>query len=164
MTRNYKQLHSLLGQQKGAKTMGLNVMKCKMAQEISRGRTTEVKQLNDSEYNALISNLKNTSVIANKLDKARKRVIASIFGFFNLIEKPISIEYVKAIAVRATGDGCKSFNAIPESKLRAIYNEFLRQQKVVKRIGTEKAILKMPKSILSLCGIELKVKHIKGNC
>ncbi len=164
MTRNYKQLHVLLKQQPGAGMIDVSDLKIDLAFRFSSGRTQSVKQLTDNEYKSLISTLKRNSVITNKMDRLRKRTIASIFGFFNLIDKQVTLNYVKGIAVRAAGGDCKSFNAISETKLRAIYNEFLRQQKVVNNIGKVEAIAKMDASLLSLCGIQISVKQTKGAC
>jgi hypothetical protein len=164
MTRNYKQLYTLLRQQPGAENRSARVLGFDLVSQFSQGRTQDVKLLKDTEYKELIASLRQSSGKRQKMDRLRKRVIASIFGFFKLVGKEVTIAYVKAIAVRAAGRGCDNFNRISESKLRAIYNEFLRQQEVVRNIGREEAIRNMDASLLALCGIEVKVKKAKGAC
>lgn len=69
-------------------------------------------------------------------DKWRKRVMASIFGYFALIgRKNVDAVYVKQIACRAAGDGYTLFNTIPVDRLRAIYHSFKNQSDVFKRSG-----------------------------
>lgn len=64
-----------------------------------------------------------------KLNKARKRVIASIFGWRASMGAPADMNLVKAIACRAAEvpEGYAlnvRFNSIPEEKLRSLYNAF----------------------------------------
>jgi site-specific recombinase XerD len=164
MIRNYKQFYALLNQQSGIDKIGVNAMKFDLANQFSEGRTRDIKELKDSEYSELIKSLRQNSNKGKRLNSWRKRVIASIFGFFELTNKETTITYVKAIAVRAAGSKCNGFNDISEPKLRAIYNEFLRQQEIVKRIGLEKALLEINPSLLAMCGIEIKVNKHSGTC
>ncbi len=164
MSRNYRQLHVLLKQQPGAEMLDISDFKIDLAFRFSSGRTQDVKRLTDAEYNALVGSLRRNSMRTNKMDKLRKRVLASMFGFFKLIDKPVTLNYVKAIAVRAAGNKCNNFNNISESKLRAIYNEFLRQQKVVNNIGKIEAIAQMDPNLLRISGIQVTVKETKGAC
>jgi hypothetical protein len=164
MTRNYKQFFSLLNQQSDVDKIGAKKLKFELVNQFSHGRTSDLKELKELEYSELIKHLRQNSYKGKRINSWRKRVIASIFGFFNLTEKQATIEYVKAIAVRAAGSKCDCFNDIPESKLRAIYNEFLRQQEIVKRIGLENAILELNPNILAMCGIEFKINNKTASC
>ena len=69
----------------------------------------------------------------NSLDKWRKRVIASVFGWFKLVGKPVEMDYVKGVACRAAG--YKSFNAIPADKLRSLYHTFTHKSKIFRDTG-----------------------------
>ncbi len=165
--RNYRQLYYLINQHPALMNYeNANELKYELVHQVSGGKTTSVKELTDKEYNELITYLKNPKQVTNnsEMDKLRKRVIASIFGFFKKVDKPVNIGYVKAIAVRASGKGIDDFNKIPKSKLRAIYNLFLRYQEVAKNLSREEAILQLDARILALSGIEVKVKSNKGDC
>ncbi len=165
--RNYRQLYALINQHPALMNYeNAEDLKKEMVYQASGGKTTSVKELTDKEYKELISYLKNPKQATNKseMDKLRKRVIASIFGFFNIVNKQVNTGYVKAIAVRASGKGIDDFNKIPKSKLRAIYNLFLRYQEVAKNLNQEEAILQLDARILALAGIEVKVKCNKAKC
>lgn len=62
----------------------------------------------------------------------RKRVIASIFAYYKSTHREANIDFVKATALRASGD-YKHFNAIPVQRLRAIYFSFVQLRKTVER-------------------------------
>lgn len=94
----------------------------------THGRTSSAKNLNPSEINSLCDFFERNS--KDVLDQKRKRVIASIFGVFNKMNKKVSIEYVKAIACRASK--YEKFNDIPSSRLDSLYNAFLNAQKDLK--------------------------------
>lgn len=70
-----------------------------------------------------------------ELDMWRKRVIASIGGWLNLMHIDNDIEKIKAIARRATGNQFESFNKIPIARLVNLYNAFLNKQKDFKTVG-----------------------------
>ncbi len=70
--------------------------------------------------------LQNT--INDKGDVWRKRVMAAIGGYLNRNGFENNAQMIKAVACRVTG--YQSFNKIPVSRLRDIYNEFLKKQKV----------------------------------
>ncbi len=71
----------------------------------------------------------------NELDKLRKRVIASIGGWFKLIGQESNIEIIKGTACRSTGH--KDFNRIPPERLRNVYNTFLNKQKDFKALTSD---------------------------
>ena len=62
-----------------------------------------------------------------KLDKLRKRVMASIGGYLRKIGKESNSDLIKSIACRSTG--YDAFNNIPASRLQNIYCLFLKKQK-----------------------------------
>ena len=67
-----------------------------------------------------------------KLDKARKRLIAAIGGWLKLMNKEQSIAINKAIACRAADkDG---FNEIPLERLRSLYEAFRKKQRDLKQV------------------------------
>lgn len=65
-------------------------------------------------------------------DVWRKRCMASIGGYLRLAGKASNAQIIQAIACRATG--VEDFNKIPISRLRNLYNAFLKQQKDFKAI------------------------------
>lgn len=66
-------------------------------------------------------------------DKWRKRVIASVFNWFAMIGKPVTMDYVKGVSCRASG--CKGFNEIPVDKLRSLYHTFTHKSKIFRDTG-----------------------------
>ena len=67
------------------------------------------------------------------LDVWRKRVIASIAGYLQLVERDCNIKIIKAIAMRATG--YDDFNNIPRQRLINLYNAFLNKQKDTHKVN-----------------------------
>ena len=66
-----------------------------------------------------------------KLDKLRKRAIATINGWLeNTGRYGMSLEYIKTIACRAAE--ANEFNRITESALNSLIGEFSRKQRVAK--------------------------------
>ncbi len=68
-----------------------------------------------------------------KLDKWRKRTMASIGGWMKLTGYGYGTDKIKAIACRASGYA--DFNEIPLERLINIYSAFLKKQKDWKNIG-----------------------------
>lgn len=68
-----------------------------------------------------------------KLDKWRKRAMASVGGWMKLVGYGTGIDKIKAISCRATG--YEEFNQIPIDRLVNIYNTFLKKQNDWKNIG-----------------------------
>jgi hypothetical protein len=66
--------------------------------------------------------------------KWRKRVIACIFGYYEMMHKKPAMEYVVATACRAAG-GYKFLNDVPREKLIAVYYAFVNKAKVLKETG-----------------------------
>lgn len=96
--------------------------------ELSREQLLEVVTVLSREVNKLGSDA----------DTWRKRVIAAIFALMRQMNVDCSIDYVKAVACRAAG--AERFNAIPVTKLRALYNSFRKETETMrnaKEITTE---------------------------
>lgn len=69
---------------------------------------------------------------AHELDVWRKRVIASIFAYFNALGLQGDIERVKGTATRAAKSA--TFNEISLEQLRSIYSAFTKKAKTVKNV------------------------------
>lgn len=89
------------------------------------------KDLEEAELQQVIAQL------TGEGDKWRKRVIAAIFAYCKAVNLNYNIEKVKAIACRASG--YKHFNDIPVSRLRDIYNEFLRKRRTTVGVAEYKS-------------------------
>ena len=66
-------------------------------------------------------------------EQLRKRVIAAIGGWLRLVGKECGMEYIKAVACRATG--CSTFNRIPPERLANLYNLFLKKQRDARAVN-----------------------------
>lgn len=96
--------------------------------QFTNGEKSSARQLNASELDTLCTFLENeTTKQKNDLDKKRKRLIASIFGVFKMVNRNVSMEYVKGIACRAAK--VQNFNQIPPARLDSLYNAFRNAQK-----------------------------------
>ncbi|MBL7879450.1 MAG: hypothetical protein JNN23_06265 [Chryseobacterium gambrini] len=99
--------------------------RAEVIEKFTQGRTSSARQLTGLELESLCQFFETNN--NESLDKKRKRVIAALFGLFNKMNKTVSMEYVKAIACRASK--YESFNDIPASRLDSLYNAFLNAQK-----------------------------------
>lgn len=71
---------------------------------------------------------------SKKIDKMRKRVIASIGGWLHMIGKgDEGMAYIKGVACQAAK--VENFNKIPLERLTNIYNMFLQKQKDAKGVN-----------------------------
>ncbi|MGL5682662.1 MAG: hypothetical protein ACRDDZ_06330 [Marinifilaceae bacterium] len=158
---NYKRFYSLLGKMPGVRDR--ESAKVELVNTFTGGRTESLTEMTHEEY-ARMCHVMNDSIRRDKgkgvMDVWRKRTIASIFGYFKLIEKEVTLDYVKAVATRA-GSKANDFNELNLTELRTIYNEFLRQQEIIKRLGRDEALLQQDKTILKMCGIDVKVSVTK---
>ena len=133
--------------------------KVELVNTFTSGRTEMLAEMTHEEYVKMCHAMNDAVRQVNGkgvMDVWRKRAIASIFGYFKLIDKDVTLEYVKAVATRAGGKA-NDFNDLKLTELRTIYNEFLRQQEVIKNIGRDKALLQQDTKILKMCGIDVKV-------
>lgn len=120
MTENKKrlirQLHTVCSA-RGITSEERRMMYCEYGAESS-------KDMDEREINELIQSitgrLQNPN---NRTDLLRKRVLAVVFNYYKLRNMEVSLEYVKATIVRASG--YTYFNAIPDGILNNLYNAFL---------------------------------------
>ena len=92
------------------------------------GRTTSLREMTTIEYGemtramrAAVDARKNEAL--NKLDLARKRLIAAIGGYLEALGRSgDDLPKIKAIARRASGK--EEFNKIPLDRLNSLYNAF----------------------------------------
>lgn len=95
--------------------------------DYSDGKTESLKELFEkypTKYRKMRAELspKNKQDIKNKLDQARKRLIAAIFENVEQNGYQASMEYVKAVACQGAKE--KRFNDIPLQTLKNLYNRF----------------------------------------
>lgn len=89
----------------------------------SGGKTNSIADLLNN-YPAIYYRMKRefTNEAYNELDVARKRLIACLFDYLKQKGIQANMEYVKAVAVRASNQ--VNFNAITISQLRQLYQAF----------------------------------------
>lgn len=117
------------------------VIKEGIVSEASGGKTESLSELYAKyprEYSLMIERLKGDSDqrqtrYEDSWDKSAKRVIAAICQYVDKLgytfgSREEKIRYVKRIACRAAN--CYTFNAIPESRLSAIYNLYCKRNSV----------------------------------
>lgn len=119
-----------------------DVIKEGVVGEYSSGKTdslTELYQKYPGDYSRMIDGLKQTvqggkaALYDEESDKMRKRVLAVICAGiekkkYQFRSKEEKVEYAKRVACRAAN--CIRFNAIPLSKLQAIYNDWVKKNDV----------------------------------
>lgn len=138
---NHSLFWTLLKQLPGYNEAYKEVIKEGIVSEASCGRTQSLSELYvkyPREYSLMIEKLKGDSVqrqmrYEDGWDKSAKRVIAAICTYvdklgYKFINRDEKIRYVKRIACRAAN--CYTFNAIPESRLIAIYNLYCKRNSV----------------------------------
>jgi hypothetical protein len=100
--------------------------------EWTGGRTNSVRGLTPGELDTLCIKLTERLWKTQKeIDKKRKRVIAVLFEYCKLTNRPQTIDYVKAIACQFSSN--KDFNKISEIKLQSCYNFYLAQNRDFKK-------------------------------
>lgn len=117
------------------------VIKEGLVHQYSAGRTQSLSEMYrkyPAEYSRMIEAMKGdygqrTRRYEDALDKTRKRVIAAICTYVDKLgytfpSRTDKIRYVIGIACRAAS--CSNFNAIPESRLSAIYNLYCKRNSV----------------------------------
>lgn len=118
-----------------------DVIKEGLVHQYSGGRTQSLSEMYAKyprEYSLMIEAMKGTprqkkTRYEDALDKMKKRVIAAICQYVDKLgytfQTPAhKIRYVIGIACRAAN--CGNFNAIPESRLSAIYNLYCKRNSV----------------------------------
>ena len=118
-----------------------DVIKEGLVHEHSGGRTTSLSEMYaryPKEYSLMIEAMKGTpqqkkARYEDSANLARRRVIAAICQWVDKLgytfeSDQTKIRYVMGIACRAAN--CGNFNAIPESRLSAIYNLYRKRNSV----------------------------------
>ena len=80
------------------------------------------RDLNVYELTELCQRIDMQSAVVREADRWRKRVIAIVSQYLQLMHYGHTIDEVKAVACRAAGG--IDFNQIPTDRLRSIYNAF----------------------------------------
>lgn len=132
---------TLLKQIPGYNEAYKEVIKEGIVSEASKGKTESLSELYEKyprEYSLMIEKLKGDyyrkqARYEDSRDKAAKRVIAAICAYvdklgYKFVSREAKIRYVMKIACRAAN--CWNFNAIPESRLSAIYNLYCKRNSV----------------------------------
>lgn len=88
---------------------------------------------------------------ADRMDRLRKQVFASIGGYLRMTGRESNAEIIKGIACRCTG--YDSFNRIPAERLRNCYYTFLNKQKDFGR--AEYAAVSMLAGRTDTCGTNM---------
>lgn len=138
---NHALFWTLLKQVPGYNEAYKEVIKEGIVNEASGGRTQSLSELYEKypkEYSLMIEKLKGNSDqrrvrYEESRDKSAKRVIAAICTYVDKLgykfgSREEKIRYVMKIACRAAN--CSNFNAIPESRLSAIYNLYCNRNSV----------------------------------
>lgn len=108
---------------------GLQEQRGEIIYNFTGGRTSSARELTPTEINRLSEALKSTNPSQNsaEMDKKRKRLLASIYGVFKMMNQKPTEKYVKGIACRAARK--EDFNDIPPARLTSLYNAFLKAQR-----------------------------------
>ena len=109
---------------------GLTNQRDEIIYQFTNGRTTSARQLQQTELDELCAVLDKNTL---KLDQKRKRCIRAQFAVFEMMNKQVTMDYVKAcICRRAKVD---NINEITSGKLDNIYNALLDAQKQLRFSG-----------------------------
>ena len=144
-TKRKKPTHALfwtlLKETEGYSAAHTELIKEGIVRQYSGGRTTSLSEMYrkyPAEYSLMIEGMKGDfykrqARYEASRGRAAKRVIAAISKWLDkqgcrFRSREEKIRYVLSIACRAAN--CGNFNAIPESKLTAIYNLFCRKNSV----------------------------------
>lgn len=87
----------------------------------------EIFKRKRESQSAKIDNMRPEAPEKISLDKKRKGLLKSIFRWFELQGKVVTIDYVKGVACRAAK--VENFNDITSSQLTTLYAEFCRKQR-----------------------------------
>lgn len=132
MNGRFNVFYALLAKMPGA-------TKEEIVQQYSGG--TSLSELYDRAprtYKKMIEDMKKITfneTDALKMDKLRKRVIASIAGYFEKVGLYSGItrreRLKKIISTACRAAGVDDFNNMTESQMKRVYSEFIRKQKTV---------------------------------
>lgn len=102
---------------------------------------SELYERSPKKYRQMIEDMRRLTVNESdfhRADRHRKRVIAAIAGYFDKaglyqnIGRRERTEKILGTACRAAG--VEGFNAMTESQMKRVYNEFVRKQKTAQRV------------------------------
>jgi hypothetical protein len=128
-TRLTKKYHTLLGKAGVSEDEKMAMLG---SYGVASSKEMSVEQLIDLCNN--LTNMANPELA--KLDKLRKRAIASIFGYYKAKNEDVTMNYVKGTAAQAAG--YRSFNDIPAERLRNLYYLFNDKAKDVKAVSASR--------------------------
>ena len=106
-------------------------------------RTNSLREMKREEYNRMVEYLENMTggqiperrrrgYYSDEAELWRRRAIAAVFGFYEKIKEPVTLEYVKGVICRA--GKVTDINQVPPAKMRDIYNSWLMKQRVKKSV------------------------------
>lgn len=102
-------------------------------------RTNSLREIRRIEYDRMIEEMKRwTGKAAETRKRAgyygeeagvwRRRAIAAVFGLYEKIKEPVTLDYVKGIICRA--GKVTDINQVPPARMREIYNSWIQKQRV----------------------------------
>ncbi len=109
---------------------GLTNQRDEIIYQFTGGRTTSARQLQPAELDELCAVLDKNTL---KLDQKRKRCIRAQFAVFEMMNKQVTMDYVKACICRRAK--VENINEITSGKLDNIYNALLDAQKQLRFSG-----------------------------
>lgn len=125
-------LFAYMSKIEGYKQYG-DVIKASLVADYSDGETESLKELYEKypkKYARMRAELSSTEIRKfDKMDIARKRVIAVLFDYLKLNGYYKNIEYVKQTACNAAQ--VREFNKIPAQKLDELYRKFGKKKESV---------------------------------
>lgn len=106
-------------------------------------RTNSLREIKRCEYDRMIEYMEKVAgrqgperrrrgYYSDEAKLWRKRAIAAVFGFYEKIKEPVTLEYVKGVICRA--GKVTDINQIPPARMREIYNSWLMKQRVKKSV------------------------------
>ncbi|MEG2276647.1 MAG: hypothetical protein RSC80_02270 [Odoribacter sp.] len=134
---NFGRFYSLLRLMPGV--TDADEMKNQLVWKFTDLRTDSLREMKKIEYGRMIEYMedvtgqveperKQRGYYSEDAKMWRKRSIAAVFGFYEKIKEPVTMEYVKGIICRA--GKAMDINQIPPATMREIYNVWLTKQKV----------------------------------
>lgn len=107
---------------------GLLEQRAEIILEWTNGRTDSARSLTPDELDIICIQLtERQQKVKNEMDTLRKRVIAVLFEYCKLTNRPQTMDYVKAIACRFKAK--KDFNKLSKTELQSCYNTFLSENR-----------------------------------
>ncbi|MEG2555504.1 MAG: hypothetical protein RSA53_05360 [Odoribacter sp.] len=138
---NFGRFYSLLRLMPGV--TDADEMKNQLVWKFTDLRTDSLREMKKIEYGRMIEYMedvtgqveperKQRGYYSEDAKMWRKRSIAAVFGFYEKIKEPVTMEYVKGIICRA--GKAMDINQIPPATMREIYNVWLTKQKVKENV------------------------------